>query len=50
MRSDRPYRRAIPPEKASAILLSDVTAGRLDKDIVDLFVSKHLWEHAEQDL
>ena len=41
---DRPYRKAAPPERACAILQSDVESGRLDKDIVDLFVSQRLWE------
>ena len=46
---DRPYRRAIPPEKAAAILQSDVEAGRLDKDVVALFVSRRLWEQADKE-
>ncbi|SHJ87561.1 HD domain-containing protein [Desulfatibacillum alkenivorans DSM 16219] len=41
---DRPYRKAAPPERACAILQSDVESGRLDKDVVELFVSQRLWE------
>lgn len=41
---DRPYRKAAPPEKACAILESDAKNGRLDKDLVELFVSKKLYE------
>ncbi|MBI9073840.1 MAG: GAF domain-containing protein [Desulfatibacillum sp.] len=41
---DRPYRKAAPPERACAILQSDAESGRLDKDIVELFVSQRLWE------
>jgi hypothetical protein len=42
--SDRPYRRAMPPEKAGQILKADAEAGRLDPDVVNLFVDKKLYE------
>jgi len=42
--ADRPYRRAIPPEKAGEILRAEAKAGRLDKDIVDLFLDKELYK------
>jgi hypothetical protein len=42
--ADRPYRRAIPPEKAGEILKAEAEAGRLDRDIVNLFIDKSLYE------
>jgi HD-GYP domain-containing protein (c-di-GMP phosphodiesterase class II) len=36
--SDRPYKKAMPVEKALQVLQSEAEAGMLDKDIVDLFV------------
>lgn len=42
--ADRPYRRAIPPEKAGDILRAEAKNGRLDKDIVDLFLDKELYK------
>jgi HD-GYP domain-containing protein (c-di-GMP phosphodiesterase class II) len=42
--ADRPYRRAIPPEKAGEILKAEAKAGRLDKDVVNLFIDKKLYE------
>jgi HD-GYP domain-containing protein (c-di-GMP phosphodiesterase class II) len=40
---DRPYRRAISPEKGGEILKAEAKAGRLDKDIVNLFLDKELY-------
>ena len=40
---DRPYRRALTPEKAGEILRAEAKEGRLDKDIVDLFLDKELY-------
>lgn len=42
--ADRPYRRATPTEKAGEILKAEAEAGRLDKDVVNLFVDKKLYE------
>ncbi|UCD86466.1 MAG: GAF domain-containing protein [Desulfobacterales bacterium] len=42
--ADRPYRRAMPPEKAGGILQEEANAGRLDTDIVNLFLDKKLYE------
>jgi HD-GYP domain-containing protein (c-di-GMP phosphodiesterase class II) len=42
--ADRPYRRAMAPEKAGEILKSEAEAGRLDIDVVNLFVDKKLFE------
>lgn len=42
--SDRPYRRAIPMEKALAILDSMVQEGKIDGDILKLYIESHAWE------
>jgi HD-GYP domain-containing protein (c-di-GMP phosphodiesterase class II) len=42
--ADRPYRRAMAPEKAGEILKAEAKAGRLDSDVVNLFVDKELYE------
>jgi hypothetical protein len=42
--ADRPYRRAMAPEKAGEILKAEAKAGRLDDDVVNLFVDKKLYE------
>jgi HD-GYP domain-containing protein (c-di-GMP phosphodiesterase class II) len=42
--ADRPYRRAMSPQKAGDILKAEAEAGRLDADIVNLFVDKKLYE------
>jgi HD-GYP domain-containing protein (c-di-GMP phosphodiesterase class II) len=36
--SDRPYKRAIPTEKALAIIESEVKAGKCDADLFRVFV------------
>ncbi|MBW1858808.1 MAG: GAF domain-containing protein [Deltaproteobacteria bacterium] len=42
--ADRPYRRAMASEKASEILKAEAEAGRLDDDVVNLFVDQKLYE------
>ena len=42
--ADRPYRRAISPEKSGKILKAEAKAGRIDKDIVNLFLDKKLYK------
>jgi HD-GYP domain-containing protein (c-di-GMP phosphodiesterase class II) len=42
--ADRPYRRAMAPEKAGEILKAEAEAGRLDSDVVNLFVDKELYK------
>jgi HD-GYP domain-containing protein (c-di-GMP phosphodiesterase class II) len=39
---DPPYRRAISREKGGEILKAEAKAGRLDKDLVNLFLDKKL--------
>jgi len=41
--SDRPYRKAIPLDTALSILREEAEKGRLDKDIVNLFIEKKLY-------
>jgi len=40
---DRPYKRAMPPEKALEILRSEAKSGRLDADVVDFFIEKQIY-------
>jgi HD-GYP domain-containing protein (c-di-GMP phosphodiesterase class II) len=42
--SDRPYKKAVPVTKALDILNSEVTAGKLDADVFDLFVRLRIYE------
>lgn len=48
--SDRPYKPALPTEKALAIIEEDVKAGRLDGDIFEVFVKARVWETNLKDL
>ncbi len=41
--SDRPYRRTMPIDKALNILKEEAEKGRLDKEIVELFIEKELY-------
>jgi HD-GYP domain-containing protein (c-di-GMP phosphodiesterase class II) len=40
---DRPYKKAMPVEKALDILASDVKRGQLDGDLFDIFVNARVW-------
>ena len=42
--TDRPYRGAMPTEDALKILLREAEAGKLDRDLVELFVTKKLYD------
>ena len=42
--ADRPYKKALPTEKALDILRFEVKDNHLDKDIVELFINKKLYE------
>ncbi len=42
--SDRPYKRAVPTDKALNILKAEADAGKLDKNIVDFFIKKKIYE------
>jgi HD-GYP domain-containing protein (c-di-GMP phosphodiesterase class II) len=41
--SDRPYKKAIPVEKALAIIESEVKTGRLDVDLFRVFVEAQVY-------
>jgi HD-GYP domain-containing protein (c-di-GMP phosphodiesterase class II) len=41
--SDRPYKKAMPPEKALDILSQDVKRGQLDTELFEVFVSSRVW-------
>jgi len=42
--SDRPYKKAMPSDKALDILASDVKRGQLDKALFDVFVDAKVWK------
>lgn len=42
--SDRPYKRAVPVDKALDILNMEVKVGKIDKDLFDLFVDAKVYE------
>ncbi len=42
--NDRPYRRALMPEDAIKILLDEAERGKLDADLLDIFISRRVWE------
>jgi response regulator RpfG family c-di-GMP phosphodiesterase len=41
--SDRPYKKAMPVEKALDILSGDVKRGQLDSDLFEVFVGARIW-------
>jgi HD-GYP domain-containing protein (c-di-GMP phosphodiesterase class II) len=41
--SDRPYKKAMPPQRALDILSEDVKRGQLDQDLFDVFVGARVW-------
>ena len=41
--SDRPYKKAMAPERALDILSEDVRRGQLDVDLFDVFVGARVW-------
>ncbi len=42
--SDRPYKKAVSPDRAIEILKYEAKNGRLDQDIVDIFIEDKLYE------
>jgi HD-GYP domain-containing protein (c-di-GMP phosphodiesterase class II) len=46
---DRPYKKAIPPEKALAILEDDVKRGQLDSDLFKIFRDARVWTVLQRD-
>lgn len=43
---DRPYKRAVPPSTALDILHEEAAQGKLDLDLLDVFVTKKIYEPA----
>ena len=41
--ADRPYKRAVPREKALRILEDEARSGLLDRWLVEAFVSEKIW-------
>jgi HD-GYP domain-containing protein (c-di-GMP phosphodiesterase class II) len=41
--SDRPYKKAMPAEKALDILSQDVKRGQLDSELFEVFVGARVW-------
>jgi hypothetical protein len=41
---DRPYKPAMPPEKALEILSNEANGGRLDADVVEFFIEKGVYK------
>jgi hypothetical protein len=42
--SDRPYKRAVPAQKALDILSTEVKESKLDPDLVKVFIEAKIWE------
>ena len=45
--TDRPYKAAIPRDRIFEILKEEADSGRLDPDIVDIFISSRAWDTAD---
>ncbi|HNX50216.1 MAG TPA: HD domain-containing phosphohydrolase, partial [Thermoanaerobaculaceae bacterium] len=41
---DRPYKRAVPPERALAIIEDEAKGGMLDPELVHVFIEARIWE------
>jgi HD-GYP domain-containing protein (c-di-GMP phosphodiesterase class II) len=46
--SDRPYKRAVPAEKALDILSGEVKAGKCDAELFRIFVEAKIWQRAHR--
>ncbi|KAF0203498.1 MAG: hypothetical protein FD167_5646, partial [bacterium] len=42
--SDRPYKKAVPVDKALSIIESEVKLGQIDTDLFDLFINSKIYE------
>jgi HD-GYP domain-containing protein (c-di-GMP phosphodiesterase class II) len=47
--SDRPYKRAVPLEKVLAILREEADSGKVDSDIVDIWIEHEVWREEKWD-
>jgi HD-GYP domain-containing protein (c-di-GMP phosphodiesterase class II) len=46
---DRPYKKAIPLEKSLSILREEAERGKLDKDIVEMFIRRKLYQRPQME-
>jgi len=44
--SDRPYKKALPPEKALDILAEEARRGQVDGSLLGVFVEAGVWREA----
>ena len=42
--ADRPYKRAVPVPRALDILHAEVAAGKVDRDVLQLFIEARVYE------
>jgi len=47
--SDRPYKKAMPQEKVFAIIKEEAEKGKLDKELVDIFINKKIYDSVSKD-
>lgn len=47
--TDRPYKRAVPQDKIFSILREEARAGKLDLDLVELFIESRAWDLSSGD-
>ncbi len=47
--SDRPYKKAIPVPRALAILDEEAQKGKIDRELLDIFVKNHIYELISKD-
>jgi HD-GYP domain-containing protein (c-di-GMP phosphodiesterase class II) len=41
---DRPYKRSVPTETALDILTAEAADGKLDRDLLDVFITKQVYQ------
>jgi HD-GYP domain-containing protein (c-di-GMP phosphodiesterase class II) len=46
---DRPYKKAMPAERALEILEGDVKRGQLDRNLFDIFLGARVWALTARD-
>ena len=46
--SDRPYKKAVPTERALDILRGEAKAGLLDEDLLEVFVEARIYDTARR--
>ena len=45
---DRPYKKAVPVDRALNILVEESKASHVDKDLLELFISSEVYKMVEQ--